>query len=321
MTTFDSLQALRRANPRAQEDFRQSVDSAARAVRVELTAADAPAARSRDRHAPSRRFLGLSAAAGLAAVAAAVAFLTVASPGGGPGVEDASAAVRTAAAVTAGAAERSGTAVVHMTRDGDTWAAATIRWNGDDIAVAQDARRRPGKAAHPMLVVGGVLYGFEQGFGWVAFGDPGGIDPDSGTTPAETLAAVREDVGGATLRRILDGMTGLTVRELGDGTTVYSGKVASRLIARETGVKDGESLRVLPFGYVANGDASNPDAQLDVAVTVGENDVVHKIAVAWGGDSAWTYSVTYSGLDATAAPKAPENARPLSELRKLFRSN
>ena len=246
MSTSDSLEALRRANPRAQEDFRELVDSAARAVRVELAAADAPVARSRDRHAPSRRFLGLSAAAGLVAVAAAVAFLTVASPGGGPGVEDASAAVRTAAAVTAGAAERSGTAVVHMTRDGETWAAATIRWNGDDIAVAQDAPRRSGKRGHPMLVVGGVLYGFEQGFGWVAFGDPGSIDPDSGTTPAETLAAVREDVGGATLRRILDGMTGLTVRELGDESTVYSGKVASRLIARETGVKDGQSLRVLP---------------------------------------------------------------------------
>ena len=115
-------------------------------------------------------------------------------------------------------------------------------------------------------------------------------------------------------------MTGLTVRELGDESTVYSGKVASRLIARETGVKDGQSLRVLPFGYVANDDASDPDAQLDVAVTVGENDVVHQIAVAWGGDSAWTYSVTYSGLDATAAPKAP-GARPLSELRKLHRSN
>jgi hypothetical protein len=316
MSTSESLHALRRANPRAQEGFAESVDSAARAVRLELTAADTPA-RPRARHAPGRRILGFSAAAGLASVAAVVALLTVPSSGGGSGVEDASAAVRTAAAVTAGAAERSGTAVVHMTRDGETWAAATIRWNGEDIAIVQDAPRR----GRPMLVVGGVLYGFEEGFGWVAFGDPGSIDPDSGTTPAETLSAVREDVGGATLRRILDGMTGLTVRELGDGTTVYSGKVASRLIARETGVKDGESLRVLPFGYVANGDASNPDAQLDVAVTVGENDVVHKIAVAWGGDSAWTYAVTYSGLDATAAPKAPENARPLSELRKLHRSN
>jgi hypothetical protein len=315
MTTSETLQVLRRANPRTEEGFAESVESAAHAVRVALTATDASAARPRVRYVPGRRFLGLSAAAGVAAAAAVVALLTVASPGGGPGVEDASAAVRTAAAVTAGAAERSGTAAVHMTRDGETWAAATIRWNGDDIAVSQDAPRRSGKPSNPMLVVGGVLYGFEQGVGWVAFGDPGSIDPDSGTTPAETLAAVREDVGGATLRRILDGMTGLTVRELDDGTTVYSGKVASRLIARETGVKDGESLRVLPFGYVANDEASDPNAQLDVAVTVSEDDVVHEIAVAWG---VWTYTVTYSGLDATAAPKAPENARPLSEWRKLL---
>jgi hypothetical protein len=312
MTTSESLQALRRANPRAKEGFADSVASAAHAVRLELTAADGPAPRAR--HAPRRRILGFSAAAGLAAAAAAVAFLTVASPGGGPGVVDAAAAVRTAAAVTAGAAERSGTAGVRMTRDGEAWVAATIRWNGDDIAIAQGSPRRPGP---PMLVVGGVLYGFEEGFGWVAFGDPASIDPDSGTTPAETLAAVREDVGGATLRRILDGMTGLTVREPGDGTTVYSGKVASRLVATESGVKDGESLRVLPFGYVANDEASDPNALLDVAVTVGENDVVHEIAVAWG---VWIYTVTYSGLGETAAPKAPENARPLSELRKTQRS-
>ena len=316
MTTSESLHALRRANPRTQEGFAESVESAARAVRLSLTAADTPA-RSHARRVPRRSILGVSAAAGLATAAAVVALLTVASPGGGPGVEDASAAVRTAAAVTAGAAERSGTATVHMTRDGETWAAATIRWNGDDIAIAQDARRRPGKPGHPMLVVGGVLYGFEPGFGWVAFGDPASIDPDSGTTPSETLAAVREDVGGATLRRILDGMTGPTVRVLGDGNTVYSGKVVSWLVATETGVKDGEALRVLPFGYVANDEAADPDAQLDVAVTVGENDVVHEIAVAWG---QWTYTVTYSGLGATAAPKAPVNARPLSELRKLHRS-
>jgi hypothetical protein len=315
MTTSESLQALRRANPRAREGFAESVDSAAHAVRAQLIA-DAPAARPRARRAPSRRILGLSAATGLAAAAAAVAFLTVSSPGGGPGVVDASAAVRTAAAVTAGAAEQSGTAAVHMTRDGEVWAAATIRWNGNDIAIAKDAPERLGKPGRPMLVVGGVLYTFEGGFGWLA-GDPASIDPDSGTTPAETLAAVREDVGGATLSRILGGMTGLAVHEPGDGTTVYSGKVASRLVATESGLKDGESLRVLPFGYIANDEASDPNALLDVAVTVGENDVVHEIAVAWG---VWTYTVTYSGLGETAAPKAPENVRPLSEFRKHLRS-
>jgi hypothetical protein len=314
MTTSESLHALRRANPRAQEGFHESVEAAAHAVRAQLTA-DTPAALPRGRRVPSRRILGFSAATVLAAAAAAVAFLTVASPGGGPGVEDAAAAVRTAAAVTAGAAERSGTAAVRMRRDGDAWAAATIRWNGDDVSIARDGR--PGKPGHPLLVVGGVLYGFEEGFGWVAFGDPANIDPDSGTTPAEVLAAVREDVGGATLRRILEGMTGLTAREPGDGTTVYSGRVASRLVATEAGEKDGESLRVLPFGYVANGEASDPSAQLNVAVTVGENDVVREIDVAWG---VWTYTVTYSGLGATAAPKAPENARPLSKLRNVQRS-
>jgi hypothetical protein len=317
MTTIDSLQALRRANPRAQEGFAESVASAAHAVRAGLVTADIPVVQPRPRRAPSRRILGLSAAAALAAAAAVLAVLTV-SPAGGPGVQDASAAVRTAAAVTAAAAERSGTASVRMTRDGESWVAATIRWNGDDVSIARDEPRRAGKAGHPMLVVGGVLYGFEEGFGWVAFGDPANIDPDSGTTPAEILTAVREDVGGATLRRILEGMTGLTARELEDGTIVYSGNVASRLVATETGMKDGESLRVLPFGYVANGEASDPNAQLDVAVTVGENDVVHEIAVAWG---VWTYTVTYDGLGATAAPQAPENARPLSELRQLRRTD
>ena len=44
----------------------------------------------------------------------------------------------------------------------------------------------------------------------------------------------------------------------------------------------------------------------------GPDGVVRQIAVSWGGNaSAWTYTVTYSGLGATAAPKAPENAEPL----------
>jgi hypothetical protein len=46
--------------------------------------------------------------------------------------------------------------------------------------------------------------------GPVVLGNPGSIDPDSGTTPDEYLAAVQEDIGGTTLRRITDGMTGLT---------------------------------------------------------------------------------------------------------------
>jgi hypothetical protein len=119
---------------------------------------------------------------------------------------------------------------------------------------------------------------------------------------------VREDVGGATLRRIVDGMTGLTTSELADGSVVYRGLVPARLIARETGFKEGHSIRVLPFGYVAHGAAVDPSAPLDVAVTV-RDDVVRELAVSWA--PGWKYTATYSGLGTTPAPEAPANAKPL----------
>jgi hypothetical protein len=69
---------------------------------------------------------------------------------------------------------------------------------------------------------------------------------------------------------------------------------------------------VLPFGYVAHDEASDPRAPLDVEVTVGADGVVRGIAASWGsGASAWRYTVAYSGLGATAAPAAPASARPL----------
>ena len=154
-----------------------------------------------------------------------------------------------------------------------------------------------------------MMYGIDPEDGrWVELGSPESIDPDSGTTPAEYLAATREDVGGATLRRLTDAMTGLATAQLEDGSTVYSGSVAAGLVARESGFKEGEAIRVLPFGYVAHGDAADPAAAVDVALTVGADGVVRELAVTWPG---WTYAVSYSGLGSTAAPEAPENARPL----------
>jgi hypothetical protein len=150
---------------------------------------------------------------------------------------------------------------------------------------------------------------------WVNIGSPNSIDPDSGTTPDEYLAAVREDVGGATLRRITNGMTGLTTRALDDGSTVYSGAVAAGLIARESGFKEGQAIRVLPFGYVAHDQAADPANRLRTAVTVGADGIVREIAVTWG---TWTYTVTYSRLGETAAPKAPANARDLLRERGLI---
>jgi hypothetical protein len=314
MNTSESFQALRRANPRAKPGFAESVEAAADTLHAQLVTSATPTRQAR----PRRRLVRASTVvASLAAAAAVAAFLMVGSPGVGPGVANAAAAVRQAATVTAASAERSGTAVVRITHNGAAWAGTTIRWNGRDVAITRDAPQRPGKAGSEFRVVDGILYvhGIPPAEdGWVELGDPKNIDPDSGTTPDEYLAAVGEDIGGVTLRRISDAMTRLTRRQLGDGSTVYSGTVAAGLIARETGFKEGQSIRVFPFGYVAHDEAADPAAPLHAAVTVGADGIVREITVTWGtGASAWTYTVGYSGLGTTPAPATPESARPLRE--------
>jgi hypothetical protein len=333
MNTSRSIQALHRANPRAKAGVAESVEASALALHAQIvmTAAEAAApvadaametsgpGPGRGRSASRRRLVRASTVGTLVAAAATVAvFLTVGAPGAGPGVANAAAAVRKAATVTAAAAERSGTAVVRITHNGEAWAGTTVSWHGDDMAkddmaAPRDLPQRPGKAGSRFLLVDGTMYGLDpDDDGWVELGSPDSIDPDSGTTPDEYLAAVREDVGGATLRRITDGMTGPTTRQLDDGSTVYSGSVAAGLIARETGFKEGQSIRVFPFGYIAHDEAADPAAPLHTEVTVGTDGIVREIAVTWGvGASQWAYRVTYSALGATPAPTAPANAKPL----------
>jgi hypothetical protein len=85
------------------------------------------------------------------------------------------------------------------------------------------------------------------------------------------------------------------------------------MIARETGFKGGQPIRVFPFGYVARDEAADPSAPLDTAVTVGANGAVGEIAVTWGLSAAWTYTATYRSLGTGAALVAPANARPLRQ--------
>jgi hypothetical protein len=312
MTTSESFQALRRTNPRTKAGFATSV-AAVDALREEIVASEVFA----DSGAESRTRLARVSAAGvlLVAAAAVVASLTLGSRGGGTGVEGAVAAVKEAATVTAASAERSGSATVRISHNGELWAGSTIRWNNEDLVVSSQVPQRSGRPRTELRLVDGTMYGIDPDRGgWVVLGSPRSIDPRSGTTPAEYLAAVREDVGGVTLHRITDAMAGLKTRTLDDGSNVYSGTVAAGLIARGSGFKEGRAIRVLPFGYVAHDEAANPGAPLKVAVTVGADGIVREIAVTWGtGASAWQYTVTYRGLGATSAPVAPANARPLRD--------
>ena len=60
------------------------------------------------------------------------------------------------------------------------------------------------------------------------------------------------------------------------GSTVYRGKVAAGSVARESGFKEGQAIRVFPFGYVAYDEAADPDALLDAALIVGVDGVVRE---------------------------------------------
>jgi hypothetical protein len=302
------MHALRRANPRAQVEFTEAVDAAAGAVRARIE-------RERPGRAPRRRDVRLPVV-GLAALSAAAALAVLGALGlrdGPAALEDATAAVRAAAAASAPPAERSGTAVVRITHDGALWAGSTLRWNGDDLSVSRTSPARSRRPGSEWLVVGGMMYGLDERDGaWVELGSPDSIDPGSGTTPAEYLAALRRDAGGETLRRIADGMTGPTARQLADGSTVYAGRLPAGLLASEAGVKDGEAIRVLPFGFVAHDEAAEASSLLDVAVTAGPDGRVRAIAASWG---TWTYHVRYRGLGTTAEIRAPADARPLRRAR------
>lgn len=261
-----------------------------------------------------RRAVGLSVAAVLAAAAAGVTAVVVS--GGGPGVVSAYAAVNAAAAVTAESARESGTAVVRMTHGGEIWAGTTVVWNDGDLSVATDAPTAV-RGRQETRVVDGRTYSVMPrilGGGWVDMGPApyGGVDELSDRFVVPT----QEDLFGITLSRLTGGMTGLTTERADDGSTVYRGSVAAGLVARETGFKEGQALRVLPFGYVAHGEAEDPAAPLGAALTVGADGLVRRIAVEWGaGASAWAYTVEYDDLGAAPAITAPVDAEPFRPRR------
>ena len=309
----ESIDALQRANPRAEVGFAETIDAVGAEVRLRIAAAGARDEPRVGQVRPRRRILGLSAA-GLALAAAVVAvFVTFDSSSVTPGVENAAAAIKQAATLTAASAEQSGTVDVRITHGGQPWASKVIRWNGNDVEI-NDLGRKPSSGS-PLLVVNGLLYGHDpQHEGWVQLGPVSNIDPGSGTTPTEQLDAIREDVGGTTLQRMVAGMSanGLTTKNQSDGSTVYSGTVAAGQIARETGFKEGQTIRVFPFGYVAQGAAAKAASRLDTAVTVAAAGVIRRLAVSWG---TWTYTVIYSSLGSTPRIVAPAHATSLLKER------
>jgi hypothetical protein len=315
MNGTDSLDALRRANPRHKPGFiRMASDLTRTAGDLPLTGLDAPSNRRVRLSPPMRRrwpAVGIPAVAATGVIALVVAALLIAgSPTGSPTLSPA-AAIGQAATMSAQAAEQSGTVSIEVTQDGERWGSRTVRWNGSDVSITQADPGRVGRG--DLLVVDGTLYGPdpETPDGWFDLGSPANIDPDSGTTPDEYLATVRADVGGDTVRRITGAMTGLTTSPGDDGSVVYRGTVPAGVLAPETGTKEGAPIRVLPYGYVAHDDAADPDSPVEVRITVRADDTIGEIHASWGGDSSWSFRLRFSDLGSTPAPTAPDNVRSL----------
>jgi hypothetical protein len=290
MNQNQSLEALRRSNPRNGAEFSEW----------------AAQLRSSPQQAKRRRWpiIGIPAAATVAAVV--VTLVAVGSPVGPMAVPPAE-AMQQAAQVTAQAAANSGTVELEITQDGALWVARTLRWNGSDLSVAN--ADPSGDSRKDMLVVDGMMYApsLEVAGLWVELGPPQSIDPDSGTTPDEYLDAIAEDVGGETIQRITAEMSGLSTTHGADGSTLYQGKVPAGSLARESGFKDGENLRVLPFGYVAHDDAADPSKLIDISIRVGADGTIDDIHATWGGGSSWSYRLRYSDLGTTATIEKPAN--------------
>jgi hypothetical protein len=321
MNPPDSLEALRRANPRREPGYDDMLDRLASAAldRRELTwdRASAPAAAwpRRAQRVDGTSAVAVPVGAGLlVAATVAIVVLTFWSPAG-PRTVSPAAAMERAVEVTAASAEASGTVLVEITRDGHLWAAKTVHWNGSDLSISDDHPLR--SATGELLVIDGMMYGHdvEAPNQWVELGSPDSIDPGSGTTPDDYLAAVREDAGGETLRRVTAAMSDLTTSAGEDGSIVYEGHVPAGDLARETGTKEGQAIRVLPYGYVAHDDASDPSSPIAVTITVGADDIIRRITATWGGASTWTYVLTFDNLGSAPGLAAPTDARPLLACR------
>lgn len=311
MIPTDSLDALRRANPRHKPEFAERTGDLTRkaAILSSLETPQTTGTRARPANPAFRRWPAVGIPAVATVVALVVAFIAVGSPVGPLAVSPAE-AMQQAVIASAQAADSSGTVVLEISEDGELWVGRTLRWNGTDLSIAGNDPSRVGRG--DLLVVDGIMYGPDPEVtdGWIEMGSPDSVDPDSGTTPGEYLAAIGEDVGGATMQRITGEMTDVTTSQSADGSTIYTGKVPAGALARETGVKEGETLRVLPFGNVAHDDAANPNALIDISISVTPGGTIGEIHATWGGDSSWSYRLTYSDLGSTAPLEKPTNVQP-----------
>ena len=296
MPSSESLEDLRRANPRNQPGFAELVDEY-EPLKAQIVATPIAAPRrSKPRRLPRRRLIGVSMAVAALTVAAMLGGVFLS----GGSTDSAYAAAKKAVAVTSANAVNSGTIVTRLSRDGATVATETTSWNGSDISLKTVLY-----TASELRLVGQDSYGLRPDGRWTHY------DASALGLPAflkEMLASARVDVAGTTVRNIIDATSGLEQTENADGSTTYSGTAnADASIGVVIDTTTGSVLALVTRAIRPIANAKDRSTVVSVQLTVGSDGLISSLRVSFQSDGkSWVQTSDYSQLGSTPAINAPD---------------
>ena len=329
-----SLDPLRRMSPRNNPGFDDLVASHLSIKDTVTSQALGPVAGGADgtgawpgvaagpgRSVPRRRVLGLSAAAAVVLVGAAVGATLLFTGGSvsGPTPAYAAEAVQKAAVDTSAAAQ-SGIIATVLAIGGEPQVGNTFAWNGGNLSlrVGDDPDRE-------LRYVGGMYYetyGYSVPVGpgdaehqgqWVHCTDyDNGSSPDPGLSAVETpdpvrwLVAARSDLAGSGLVDLVSNAQDYAGVSGEDGSVTYSGTATIAAIqALDLGMNG------LPVASQPSFKVRDPSTPITITVVVGPAGLIRELTLVWTFDepvqnSVWNYTATYSDLGSAAPIVAPD---------------
>jgi hypothetical protein len=282
MPTDYSLYALREANPLNQPGFDESIEHY-NALRIRIAADPVTAPRRLSHLAGRPRLIALSAAAAAALSLAGVLIAVTLSAA----PASAYAAAKKAIAASSAGALDSGTMTLTSRGPigrGITSMVNTIRWNGDDIAIASGTEGRVLPGFDQLLLVGGGVYLQRTDGSWLHYAR----QPDLKTPLYDPAGrSARSLAAGSRAAEIIASAYGLQKTVQPDGSTVYSGTIPPSDPA-EVAPSDDTATQMLPV--IGPGGAFQ--------MTVGSDGLVRQMSeTTFDGTAGW--SIEYSQLGST----------------------
>jgi hypothetical protein len=241
-----------------------------------------------------RRLIALSTAA---AAALSLVGLLVALTLSGAAPASAYAAAKKAVAATSAGALDSGTMTLNRwqyssTREGSPSMVTTIRWNGDELAIASAGEGRALPGFVQLLLVGGGVYVQRADGSWLHFASEADLAPP---LYAGTVQAARSLAAGSRAAQIIASAYGLQKTVQPDGSTLYSGTIPPSNPAEVAPSDDTATPITLPgFG---------PGGALQLVV--GSDGLLTEMSETASPPLAGAWSIEYTQLGNTPAITPP----------------